>query len=227
MTQKGRATPKLSAKGGFAEIVIIVAVLVLAAIGGAYYLGTQKNKTGSTNSPSLVSQASPTTADARRPVPNGTGETVNWKTYKDTNNRFEFKYPDNVVTQEINSQDTDVLISFKYPGSPDGCELCDGYVLYFKLGNLNQQPLKQVAETELKKEKDNEFASNVQPLVPISTGNYSGFTFSYIYQIKSTNIYLSANKESYVKIIKSVDDPQSSGYEKTIDQILSTFKFTP
>src|SRR3990167_2638429 len=68
----------LSMQRGFTEIVILIAVLVLAAIGGAYYLGTQKSQAPVAISPSPVAQATPTPNASQ--APNGDLETADWKT---------------------------------------------------------------------------------------------------------------------------------------------------
>lgn len=68
---------------GFAPIIVIIGILVIAALtGGAYYLGTQKPP-----APTPVinqrSKATPTTVD----------ETADWKTYTNTLIGFALKYP--------------------------------------------------------------------------------------------------------------------------------------
>ncbi|TSC87784.1 MAG: hypothetical protein G01um10145_965 [Microgenomates group bacterium Gr01-1014_5] len=75
---------------GFVEIIVIIGILVLVAIGGAYYFGTQKNNINSTSSPFPVSQASPTTVDETA-NPDSIG--ANWKTYINQKSKFSLKYP--------------------------------------------------------------------------------------------------------------------------------------
>lgn len=87
---------------GFAPILILVGILVIAAIGGAFYLGKQTSKPSQPQNQVVTSQATPSsTQDTSRepngsaasPVPNGTGETVNWKTYTNTKAGYSIKYP--------------------------------------------------------------------------------------------------------------------------------------
>lgn len=57
---------------GFVEIIVVIGILVLLAIGGAYYFGTQKNQTAPGSSPSPIIQATPSLT----PTPDAT---TNWK----------------------------------------------------------------------------------------------------------------------------------------------------
>lgn len=64
---------------GFAPIIILVGILVIVAIGGAFYL-----------SKSQTPQPTTTTGSS---APIGTEETANWKTYTDQSGDFMLKYP--------------------------------------------------------------------------------------------------------------------------------------
>ena len=202
---------------GFIPILIVILIAVLV---GGYFVYTNSQ----TKTPTSTIHPSPSPVDASS-APSGTDETANWKTFTYSSNTFSFKYPDNITPHELNSQYTDVSVSFKHPTSADGCELCDGYLLSFKQGNLNQQSLRQIAEKALKEKGG--YGTITKPLESISIGNFSGFTFSYTVQVGSTIIYLSDGKGNFIEITKSIDDPQNRGYEKIVNNILSTFRFEP
>lgn len=202
----------LNQKGSFLLILGLVIIIIVFGAGG-YLLTMNKNQ----NSNQYISQPTPTSTQ-----PTSLNEIESWKIYQ--NAIFSFKYPDTATPHDINDQYTDVSINFKYPGSPDGCELCDGYLLAFKSGKLNNQSLEEVAEKTLKEKEG--YGSITQSLKSVSINSYSGLTFSYTVQIATTEIYLSDGKGNYIEIRESIDDPQKRGYGKTIDQILSTFKFT-
>ena len=83
MSQKGLPVRQ----AGSAPILI---VLILAAIGGAYYLGTKKPSVVPTQ---VVTSQTPQPTPAASPAPTGAGETATWKTYTNTVHKFSIKYP--------------------------------------------------------------------------------------------------------------------------------------
>lgn len=82
-------------------------IIVLGLIGGAYYLGTQKNNNVSNGKSSMMNVAkniSPTSMDNTRIPTNvptvSTDATTNWKIYTSTAEKASFKYPpDWIVTK--------------------------------------------------------------------------------------------------------------------------------
>lgn len=83
---------------GFSSIVVGIVILFIVVAGGAYYLGTQKNKpslppTSQSNQPTVSpterSQSSPSTTN-----PNSTSDTMaNWKLYTSSKANYSFRYP--------------------------------------------------------------------------------------------------------------------------------------
>ncbi len=82
---------------GFAPIFLLIGVFVVAAISGAYYLGTLKNKSQPTPPPNSITSSQTPQATAS-PAPD---ETANWKSYIDTDLGITFKYP---TTWEVKTQ---------------------------------------------------------------------------------------------------------------------------
>lgn len=79
MTQKGSPRPT-RVEAGQTGILILVGILIIVAIGGAYYFGTQKGGVPITSKPSLFPTASPALI--------GSAETANWKTYTNILGKF-------------------------------------------------------------------------------------------------------------------------------------------
>ena len=122
---------------GFAEIIIIIGVLVLLAVGGAYYFGTQKNNIIPASSPTPAIQVSPI------PTPDVPGD---WETFTSTLGGFTLKYPADWITQgfegskESFSQNSNIIRFYsKTPtrGSA-GIYMC----IEFKIGLNDNYPLK-------------------------------------------------------------------------------------
>lgn len=81
---------------GFVGIIVLIVVLILAGLGGAYYFGrSQSVKTASQN-PIVVSQA-PQATLVPTSIPDETAKpgsiVANWKTYLSDDKSFSFKYP--------------------------------------------------------------------------------------------------------------------------------------
>lgn len=86
---------------GQAFIFLLVGIVVLAAIGGAFYLG-RSTTSKSSPAPAVTSQTPPPTS-TNNPVPNGTGETANWKTYR--GKYFTFRHPlDSISLKDLGSE---------------------------------------------------------------------------------------------------------------------------
>lgn len=90
--QKGLPFRSFLAEGGSALIFLLVGIVVLAAVGGAFYLGRstllRQDSAGQT-----TSKPSPTPAVNTPQSASTTDETANWKTYASSD--FKFKYPTN------------------------------------------------------------------------------------------------------------------------------------
>lgn len=73
-------------KNGFAPIILLIGLMVVAAISGAYYFGYNHGWEKSTSNTSQT----PITAD----------KTVNWKEYINSQLNYSFKYPSNTTVYE-------------------------------------------------------------------------------------------------------------------------------
>lgn len=84
---------KLSAsQKGLAPIAIVILITALVVGGYLFY----SSQTKPTLTPRSTTQTtSPSSTPTVSPVPNGTGETANWKIYTEPENVFSIKYPNN------------------------------------------------------------------------------------------------------------------------------------
>ncbi len=93
-------------RNGFAGILILVGILVIAGLaGGVYYLGTHKSATPvASPNPVVTSISQP--ASPTSPIPD---ETANWQTYQSTNGKYSIKYPSDIITIFSKDQKGNVL----------------------------------------------------------------------------------------------------------------------
>jgi len=88
--------------GGFGKAIFrfFITLIVLFAIAGVYYLGTQKNIFPHKAMPSPTIAIAPSVSPTITPTPD---PTVNWSTYTNSKYAFSIKYPNNLSPQEVNS----------------------------------------------------------------------------------------------------------------------------
>lgn len=107
---------------GFAPILIVVILALIASIaGGAYYLGTKKSETFeqklSRQNPNAPVSFPVSTPSNNKPLPSippiNTNETANWKTY--TGEAYSINYPSNYKVKE---QKQDGWVEFYLPKIP-------------------------------------------------------------------------------------------------------------
>jgi len=75
---------------GFANIVLIVLVVVLAGVAGYFALTREQKPTAQQTTPSPLTTPTPI---SQQPSPTPTNEMASWKTYRNTFSRIELKYP--------------------------------------------------------------------------------------------------------------------------------------
>ena len=103
----------------------------------------------------------------------------------------------------------------------------DGIALGFYIGSLEGKTLKEFVDAEVKKTEDSKGSSQViEYPKEIIVGGVNGYSYKISGAGPFTNIYLSPKPNAYFRIIDGTQDPTNQGFKKTVDQILSTFKFT-
>lgn len=208
---------------GFSAIIILVAVLIiLAVVGGAYYLGRQTTPKSQSQSPVVTSQLS----SSPSPTSN---ETVNWKTYTNKKYHLAFNYPPNGEADEGSAQSSIRIFNNNAPPY---------FIFTIDIQDnpshlTNQQAVDKIVES-VRNNKYNPVAKDqadktIQTLKEYTNG-----------QIKAIRLksFFEGYEEDYGEIIYATENniytfnihDGSGGVgnleEKLLDQILSTFKFT-
>lgn len=187
---------------GFAGVYILAGLVILTVLGGAYYLGTIKNKPQSQN-PVVISQVNPTsTSQPIQVTPSSSpDEIVNWKTY--TSEKFTFKYPPDWLIEDPKPYGQLVRLTYM--------EGKDKYKFIVETGG-----------------RGGPTADNIEnkPLM------FQGFKFNrrtWINVGKPFFISFAPDEggfEFFNHVEISLPPEDADKYIKIFDQILSTFKFT-
>ncbi len=202
---------------GFAPIIILLAVLFIAGLGGAYYFGTYVNKPLQPQ-PTIQPLVSSPTQQLTVPVTTAKiDETANWKTYTSQKNSFSLKYPSGMEIEEKSDNYTAFILAG--PTQKKQTELYDGIGLFIIKGTLQGRSLKNFVEAEAK-----QAGEMVKPITTTYISSYEAYTYTSRGLGEHTYIYI-ANNGTYWEIINSTGDPTHKGFQKTVDQILSTFRF--
>lgn len=223
---------------GFAPILIVL--LVALGIGG--YLIYQKQAKPipvpqPSPSPVTTPASSPTaSSSATSPVPDGSGETVDWKTYISKDKSVLFMYPiDAKVTlgkaYSMLSSDPSDAVTIETPYiSVDN----QGYILNVVIReNLQNLPAKTVIDNYL-----SEVEKNCSPpacglpqkvrstLKEYTNSEVNGYTFRIGGETDSVMVVQVKNNKTYIFRISNGNGYATEQGIKIFDQILSTFKFT-
>jgi hypothetical protein len=206
---------------GFIQIIIpiILALVILAGIGYFAIKNSQKNKDSSNsplNSPTPMANQAPTS------------DPTNWKTYKNKDYSFEFRYPEGWIILNKNTYpksaiDLDTLVDSGNVTGPTEPYTKINYHLSVRILNNISTPLEQ-------------YISGTNAGVPI-TLNKSNINNYEIY--KSSNVpsmfgeyhvYFKRDEKNYIELILGPYSEKEPGQNQnkiinTFDQILSTFNF--
>ncbi|MEK7560074.1 MAG: PsbP-related protein [Patescibacteria group bacterium] len=196
---------------GFANIVLIVLVVILTGIAGYFVLVKKPvSPTTETNQPQATTQTNTTSQD----------EMANWKTYTDSQNGYSLKYPGNWT---VNASSNELFIR-----SPRANTEAYPYSIliqsYRSSYPIPRQAFEFLVLPQLRKDIDHQ-------LQDINFNGYSAVSFFDLGIFESKNIVVVPNNIVHlvpqdggaVKITYSTSTGNDS---LTIDQIISTFKFT-
>ena len=228
-------TPPTESKSTDWTKIILVSVLSLGLLAGSayagYWYGTQQVQQPEKPSP-VVSQPQP---EADRPLdetPEPTSPvadpTADWNTYQKEGIAFTFKYPRNVTLW--GREENIIKLSLWGPTQKSDTEFYDGLSLAISLPEtLGGKSLKEVVGTAHSEYKVGEFIEEVGNIEEMVINGLDGFAFSLKYignqTIRDMYFQSSSQPATYVQIVDATNDPTGQGFDKIVDQILSTFKF--
>lgn len=152
--------------------------------------------------------------------------TDNWQTHQ-VANAYSFKFPPEAKIEEI----MDVTFVSQYgPTQKENTEFYDGLRLGFQLGKLDNRTLEQVAQEALLQS-----AKEVAPLggtvsESLKTASY-GKLKGFSYQVNAHGTYQKlfllsdSNPSVFLLITNLTADPNTIGYQKIADEIVSSIQF--
>ena len=182
-----------SNRRGFVQILTIVLLILIAALGVVAYLQS-KPKSQTQNQPATQL----TTPD---PTVYTDAGSANWKTYTNARYGFTLKHPSTLVSKEEQNGEIQLIINFTSPKNEFVIDITKEDAIPNWPGNSDYRELKTING--------------------ISWKVFPSFEFCDAGECSDTSVLyrVSHNAKSFHVILKNID-------EKTIDQILSTFKFT-
>lgn len=209
------------------KLILIVIILILTfAGGGAYFVLNSKTKPQPT-----ISNATPTSIPTPTPNP-----TANWKTYKDPNYNFSFKYPNEAgLTKKT-------LYSMLSRSESSGLEISPPRIgpfenwYSFDLAvkdnpqNTDVHTIVNNYMEEIKKDCTSP-ACDVpkkitDTLKPYKNGKIDGYIFNFGAETNSRMVVSAENNKTYIFRMTGDNGQVTDFGLKVLNQILSTFKFT-
>lgn len=205
-----------STQKGFAPIVVIITLLILGGLAGAFYLGTTIQKAPKQSphpqSPSptikpIAAISSPTPLPVQPTSIPTTGPTANWKTY--TSKILSFKYPANLTLEERQKNFIVLLYDASNPQNVSvsiDARLTGNYENYDKAISSAKAGLTNVQKEEM--------VNGVKISGKVGTGYGEG---------QQITIKLFKYGTGAIEAETTTTNPNQI---ETFNQILSTFRFT-
>lgn len=233
---------------GFAQLYILIALIILGSLGGIYFF-VKQNNIPIKNEPrtctqdakqcpdgSFVSRTGPNCEFSPCPTTKPTqDETANWKTYADKDKLIQFNYPDDAkvtlgkVYSMLSRDDSDAItIEKPYVNVDD-----QGYIVDVVIKDNPQNiPTKTIIDNYLAEvEKSCSPPGCALPQKVRSTfkeysnGVVDGYTFSIGGETDSVMVVQVKNNKTYIFRVSNGNGYATEQGIKVFNQILSTFKF--
>lgn len=206
-------------------VLVAGGLLVVSLMTGVgYMLGKQASRSEvaqvtPTAAPSPTSYAAPTSSPSK-----AVDETADWKTYTSSEHNFTLKHPPaSSIEIEASTENSPIKLTMIGPTQKAQTDMSDGALMYFWAGDLVGKSLKEFVDEIA---NDSEVSILLRPVTPTTFKNQRGYTFQKRGLGDVTSIYISKDNMSYFALSYVVEDPTNQGFQKTVNTILSTFKFT-
>ena len=145
----------------------------------------------------------------------------NWLIYSGSNTCYSFKYPSNLSIDLENGPE----LTLSGPTQKQNTEIYDGIYIHFSSPlNLGGKTLSQYIDSSIEEAKI--VGQLLKPKQGITVNGIAGF--KYTFQGLGTFehfVLQSKDQKCTVDITNGTVDPTNQGYQKTVNQILSTFEF--
>lgn len=144
-----------------------------------------------------------------------------WKTFSSIKGKFSIKYaPQIVIEEKYDAGEGYVMFQLKGPTQGDMTEFYDGIRLTFRSDYLGNEDLKTYIEQSIKKQKD--YLTVTKSVHMITLNGINGYSYSGTQLGEFTYIYLPLDKNTFLEIADSSNDPTHQGYSKIVEKMLST-----
>lgn len=222
-------------QSGFATVLLLIIILVVGVVGGAYYLG-QKGIITKFTGPAMTSQSPAPVVEEPPllpPIPE-TDETANWKTYKNEALSVSFKYPEGAIIQKRDSSDNSpnaIQVSYDDPKAIGwGGPRPGWFIIIDMFENPNKLTIEEWAK-ENNYTKGGYKGESPTPIVTsVAIGGKAGI--KWVDSIKR-DYNLIKNGNEIILIFTNVTSvagkPEfnEAQYQSLVEEILSTFQFLP
>lgn len=203
---------------GFVQLLLLLAVVFIATGALGYY--TYKNGQISLY-PKLTNYISPTPTLSTS-VSNNTG---NWKTYRFEKLSISIDYPE---SWDVNNygKDNYVQIAFNGPNS-DQAGPHDSAGLEINIKKLEKPLFETVKDDYLMWIENYGEKPNLKNIQEFSIqNNLKGYKYFCSFLVDAECIYLQLDSDYYLNILSTYADENNRNYKETLDQILTTIKYT-
>lgn len=206
---------------------------MIGLLGGAYYLGKNSGQAIpdniiSTPTPEVIQGFNPSITVIKPSWVMFNANQQSWRAYDNVTNGLSLTFPSEFELDE-NRGGGAFRILFAGPTQKDQTELYDGIGLTFSSGVMNNKALKEIVNLAVADKIKNPVNPG-NPIIEypreITYGNLNGYQYKTQELGEYTIIYLTDGSQKYIRIIKITDDPTNKGFEKMVDKILATLKFS-
>ena len=203
-------------------VPILIIILVVALVGGVGFFVYQSSKSGQ-KAPQIQEITSPAPQKTMPPSPSPTtGPMSKWKTFQSST--YKVSYPPNL---DVNELDANALALSKWgPTQKADTEFYDGVSLSFTPQEIPNTTLQGFVQTKVDEINDVGISTILSGPDPITINSYKGLRYTEQgLGIFKTTVVESKDGLMFIEIVDSTVDPGNLGFDKTVNQILSTFEF--